>query len=118
MGKWDRTGGFRGELRGSRCVLRDFRECNGGSMPYDEHLRLAGGTPALPGYAFLYFRSLLWLLFFYAFAAAARGRRRKPFWNNKRQTMSKASRTILPVILEVPRKRSVKMIGVSTTFMP
>jgi len=39
------------------------------------------------------------------------GLRRSLFWNNKRQTITNASRTILPVILDLPRKRSVKMMG-------
>src|SRR5438067_11630853 len=44
--------------------------------------------------------------------------RLKPLCNHNRQTIRNASRTILPDIFELPWKRSVKMIGTSTIFMP
>ena len=46
------------------------------------------------------------------------GQRRRPFCSHSRHTIQIASRTILPLIFEVPMKRSVKMIGTSATLWP
>src|SRR5438552_5433230 len=100
----------------TRCKDNPFRVIPK-SFPLDFLKSLVRTSRVSSGYRIPYWLvgDPCYFLFFIFFLA---GDRLKPLCNHNRQTIRNASRTILPDIFELPWKRSVKMIGTSTIFMP